>query len=72
MTDKAEMRQQLIQLLEIANKVGPELFDMEALHREFMIIAGVTEYQRGGQFGPTERQRTLGRLLGRKPEDFIP
>lgn len=59
MTDKALARQQLIELIQI---IDPGDINPEFLHNEIMKAWDLT----------TERQRTLGRLLGKKPEDFIP
>ena len=60
---KAEERQQFLELMRLAAQSNPGQFiDIEALQKEINEIYGIT----------TERQRTLARLLGRKPEEFIP
>jgi hypothetical protein len=48
-----------------------QVIDIEALNRDVMRTLGVSEFHLGKHF-PTERQKTLGRLLGKKPEEFIP
>ena len=57
-------RQQFLELMRIVAS-SPDIFshvNREMAQQEFMMLFDLT----------TQRQQTLGRLLGRKPDEFIP